>query len=107
MGSIIYTLVNNHLGQRKELNLDQPAGDQQSMAQGGDRCLWAIGAVLGLLALAVALCLLFLQFLPPPPCYYASILSITREDFLSTASAIPLIFTIHQLINGWDTFVYI
>jgi hypothetical protein len=52
------------------------------MAQGGDRCLWAIGAVLGLLALAlaVALRLLFLQFLPAPPRYYASILSIIPID---------------------------
>jgi hypothetical protein len=50
------------------------------MAQGGDRCLWAIEAVLGLLALAVALRLLFLQFLPAPPRYYASILSIIPID---------------------------
>jgi hypothetical protein len=31
----------------------------------------------------------------------------TREDFLSTASSIPLISTTHQLANGWDTFVCI
>jgi hypothetical protein len=50
------------------------------MAQGGDRYLWAIGAVLGVLALAVALGLLFLQLLPAPPRYYASIFSITPID---------------------------
>jgi hypothetical protein len=60
--------------QRKEPNLDQPDGDQQSMAQGGNKCLWAIGV------LAVLAFVLLLQFTQRPPRYYASILSISPID---------------------------